>query len=200
VITILIVAAPVFRWATPGLGSYVGPQCRADSVLMGAVCAGLVRQPIWRGFVENLEQSRWVSVWLNRGLVCAGIAVVIAMAKSTKIGAVVNHFTLAVFFASTLLWAIANGGANRTRWLRHPVFGWLSFRSFGIFLLHQPVAGLLHAATYGRAPAMIDAASFGVTVASLITTLLLADLSWRWLERPMLAWDWRSKLGALPAR
>jgi peptidoglycan/LPS O-acetylase OafA/YrhL len=94
---------------------------------------------------------------------------------------------LALFYGSVVLLSLRFAGTAGTSLLRSPLLSWLGNRSFGIFLMHQPVSGVLHQAILSRAPMIDDAASALVTVVALLTTFVLAEASFRWLESPFLA-------------
>lgn len=78
----------------------------------------------------------------------------------------------------------------RWRWLR-----FLGTISYGVYLFHQIVSGVLHGLIRHSEPSLLDFAGTAVTILSVITTLALASLSWIWLEKPLLRWGHNFKFG-----
>lgn len=74
-----------------------------------------------------------------------------------------------------LAWPAALLLALRSPLLDHPVLHWLGDRSYAIYLIHLPVVLTL---------ARLDAHGAGALAAAVAVTLVLADLSFRWLEQP----------------
>jgi peptidoglycan/LPS O-acetylase OafA/YrhL len=65
---------------------------------------------------------------------------------------------------------------------------WLGVRSYGIYLWHWPVIAI----TAGVAPRA--ASSFGARIVDAVAPVLLAAVSWRWLEEPILRNGFRAEL------
>jgi peptidoglycan/LPS O-acetylase OafA/YrhL len=64
---------------------------------------------------------------------------------------------------------------------------WLGGLAYGVYIFHQPVQYVLHWLIGGQEPRLATPADFGVTLAALAVTLGLAVLSWRWFEKPIVA-------------
>jgi peptidoglycan/LPS O-acetylase OafA/YrhL len=58
--------------------------------------------------------------------------------------------------------------------------------SYAVYIIHPGVSYLLHGAILGRQPSFNDWPSIFVTLLSMATVLLLAGLSWRFMEKPMI--------------
>jgi peptidoglycan/LPS O-acetylase OafA/YrhL len=79
--------------------------------------------------------------------------------------------------------------------LQAPVLAWLGVRSYGFYLYHLFVNSWLYPVLRRFTPPVADAigrlphpvAEAALALAGFAVTLLLAQLSWRWIERPMLA-------------
>lgn len=186
-IVIMIAAAPVLRYAFSGnWGAYVLPFCRADSLLLGVVCAVLVRHRIW---VDRQPLfRRWLPVVVG---VMLGGTLVALLVRAVVPGGVFIHACLAIFCAAFLLMALSYSGGVLTSPLRSRVTRWPGERSYGIYLLHQPVAGLIHGYVMGGAPAIQGPTGALVTLAALGVAFLLAELSFRYFESPFVAFGRR---------
>jgi peptidoglycan/LPS O-acetylase OafA/YrhL len=68
--------------------------------------------------------------------------------------------------------------------LRGSVMRWLAARSYAIYLFHQLVSGTVHEVLFNRQPAIVDTMSALGTFAALCLTFVLAEVSYRALERP----------------
>jgi peptidoglycan/LPS O-acetylase OafA/YrhL len=179
-IAALIGAAPIARsFISGGAAAHVLPFCRSEPILVGVLLAFLVRDPIW-------ENRKSLLPILATGVLVGGL-VYFATALTLHAKWSLLYDPLALFYGSVVLLSLRFAGTAGTSLLRSPLLSWLGNRSFGIFLMHQPVSGVLHQAILSRAPMIDDAASALVTVVALLTTFVLAEASFRWLESPFLA-------------
>jgi peptidoglycan/LPS O-acetylase OafA/YrhL len=173
----LIAVSPLARWATGGLGAYVYPFCRADAILMGVLSAYAVRHPAWRA--HPVARTRVLV-----GLMTAALIVVAYLTwRASGYGGIAVHFVFACLYSTFSLWVVASLGRPEVRLLRLRALGWIGERSYGAYLLHQGVNGLMHKYFIGHeVPRIEGLASFSVTIGSLVVTMLIADLSFRFLE------------------
>ncbi len=120
------------------------------------------------------------------GLFAAGLVIVVAEwrwlagvqrpSQDVAVG-VLQHIPAAVGFALMIFAAAAASGALRT-WLSFAPVVWLGERSYGFFLWHLPVLLALHRLGDW------DVGWWAGT--ALVMSLVLAGVSWRWLEAPLL--------------
>lgn len=174
-----IVLAPVFRATFGGVGAYVLPYCRADALLIGVLCAFVVRHQRWQAQNAALDRA----LYITTGALLIGIPILIK-AGVMEMGDTFVHSYLAILYAALLLTVLRCLGTPWTSPLRWHAARWIGERSFAIYLLHQPVSGLLHGWLNGGEPQISDVASASVTVASLFVTLLLSEVSFRLIEKP----------------
>jgi len=80
---------------------------------------------------------------------------------------------------------VASGSPEGMR-LRSPTLRFFGRISYSLYLIHQPVAGLMHALILGDRPDIAGFADAGVTIASLALAIAIAHLSWVYLESPMI--------------
>lgn len=178
---VAIVAAPFLRLATPGIGSYVYPWCRADALLSGACLALLVRIESIAGWIRF--RRAWLIGFLGGCLGCGVLLKLVGVPQAWQ------HTLLAM--AGVALVALGNLGSGTTLGfvLGSRFLVWFGKLSYGLYVYHQIVAGVFHAVVLGRGPHLGGGAvEWAVSAAGLAATLLLAVASERWLERPLLRW------------
>ena len=179
-----IVAAPFLRLATPGIGAYVYPWCRADALLSGACLAlGVRHEP----FAAWIARRRGAVLGLLAACVAGG-----AVLKAVGVPQAWQHTLLALAGVSVVALGNLGSGTTLGSILGSRPLVWFGKLSYGIYVYHQIVAGVFHAVLLGHAPRLGNgAAEWWVSAAGVVATLLLAVASERWLERPCLRWAHR---------
>jgi peptidoglycan/LPS O-acetylase OafA/YrhL len=178
----LITAAPVLRYAFGGgIAAYVLPFCRADSLLLGVMCAVLVRHPLWR------ERQADFRRWLGVALVALAIGAAVLMKwRLAQMGGSLTHTYWALLYATFLLYVLTHVGHITTAPLRSDFMSWVGTRSYAIYLFHQPVSGLMHGLLGTGEPRITSLESALVTLSCIALSFALAEVSFRWLETPFL--------------
>ncbi|HEV8580671.1 MAG TPA: acyltransferase [Thermoanaerobaculia bacterium] len=179
---VLVLAAPVHRAIADfrgGFGALVLMPCRADALLLGVLCAYLLRRDGGRRLVAR---SRWAlyGIVLSASLTCLA-----ALGYQQSVG---FPSLLAVLYAALLLIAVTERRGPvtwlvRQRWLRG-----LGLLAYGFYLIHQAVNGFAHGLILGRPPGFGTMLEIVVTLGAFAATLALATLSWRQLEQPFIQW------------
>ncbi len=174
---VAILAAPLLRWHFGNLGAYVFSFTRADSILMGGLVALLIRSRV-----------TWIAVrGLYRHLVVLAVVCLFAMAylvtRGAGVGDVYLHFMLALFYSVLMILTLASRDRILNSFLSNRFLAWVGFRSYGIYLFHQPVSSFVNQVMKGSATPTIDRPSdLGVTMVSLFLVIVLSDLSYRYFE------------------
>ena len=187
-----ILAAPLLRlflnlnYSHGNLASFYLMPCRADALLLGVTAALLVRhQPIW----EQLKSQR-------RRLALASIVLLAAfpyfiLFKETDPVlsfwiSTIGFSLLAVFYLGLLLLALTYsdgwfGRILRTSWLKA-----LGTISYGVYLFHWVVVGLIFAIFQHKRPWAQTSAEHGLVLLALAFTIAIATVSWNVIEKPLL--------------
>lgn len=179
----LICLAPIFRLIFNNLGAYVFPFARADSILMGGLLSIIYRVP-------NLKQTLvdYYGYLVGLFLVFLFGAGVFTL-NLHDIGDVFTHFWLALLYTLFLLVCTLKTGKIVDFFVSNRLFIWLGLRSYGIYLLHQPVSGLMHQYFNDRlAPGFSNLYEFYITLFSFLITFILAEVSFRFFESFFLAY------------
>ena len=159
----------------PSLAAFTLLPSRMDLLLSGVGIAVLHREYDFSRHVRHLRILAAVALWSVAGLAFMANAYVTTW----------GHSLMAVGIAALML-AIING-APEGRHFRSATLRWFGTISFGIYLVHQPVSGLLHGLLLGGRPDIGSAAQVLVTCLAALTSVGLAKASWEWLEAPILA-------------
>jgi peptidoglycan/LPS O-acetylase OafA/YrhL len=173
-----VLCAPILRGLTGGLTSFVGMPWRMDSLLAGALLAWAVRRP---GFVEMAGRQRATLRILL--VVLLGGAALLTWKKHAF--GVFDHTWLAALYASFILLPLVAREGWLAAVLRWPPLGGLGKISYGVYMFHQPISGLVHGWLREAAPEMADARGVGITFLALGLTLGAALLSYYLLEQPI---------------
>jgi peptidoglycan/LPS O-acetylase OafA/YrhL len=176
---VCILGAVCLRIFFPGHRAYLLTPWRADSLLSGASVALLIR---------SAEVRSWLSA--HRRLLLCGFSVLLAgaaamIAKPWSPWARC-HIWLALLFAALLLVTLTNSIPLLNRVLSAAGLRWLGLISYGVYLLHGPVSGLLHWYIAGTGMEFRTPTDIAVTALSVVVTLALASLSFRYFETPFL--------------
>jgi peptidoglycan/LPS O-acetylase OafA/YrhL len=179
VLVLAIVAAPILRAMSPGFHAFVNTPWRSDSLLSGALLAVLVR---WHPFVSIVRQhQRWLWVLFVPLLLGAVVLTLYPAAFG-----VLNHSFLAALYSTFILMAFIGNDPFLDPILGSSVLVWLGRISYGIYMFHEAVSGLLHGWLRHGAPQIQSLSDMGITLVALCTTLALALLSYRFFESPFL--------------
>ena len=188
-----ILLAPVFRFLffDPKMvvdPSYVLLICKADALLLGVFCAWLVRR---EGAPERIRaQAPLLRILL---LSCGGFICLDAYVPGTATIRALNDSLLAIGYAAFILLALYTPRSPMARmagvrWLRA-----LGLIAYGTYLIHQTVNGLIFGAIRKHWPYVTKASDLLVIFGALAITIVASMLSWRFFEKPIVAYGrrWR---------
>ncbi|HXT13757.1 MAG TPA: acyltransferase [Candidatus Angelobacter sp.] len=196
VFIVLIALVPVFRTYLflfhSGTFVYVLLPCRADALLLGALCACVMREPVWFSRVQR--NRRWLQV--SFVLLLLGVAGLTAFVRGRSENSVFDSFEMdtfgftwiALFYACFLMLATTAKDGLVARVLRNRVLRHFGLIAYGMYLFHMAVDTLMHGALLGKSTEINTFTDLGVTALAFGVTWLLAVLSWNFFEKPIIRW------------
>jgi peptidoglycan/LPS O-acetylase OafA/YrhL len=167
-------------WAT-----YVLLPSRMDSLFLGLLCAYWVREPaIWNWIVKRRK-----FLWLAFFVLIAGMPALNSEGiPFTFLWISAGYGWMSFFFATVLLLVLTDRQSlfNRImRWRCLTEFGTISY---GVYLFHVGIYSfcLWKLTGHGWPPRSLK--DCGASLLAFAITIVSAELSWRYLEKPMVRW------------
>jgi peptidoglycan/LPS O-acetylase OafA/YrhL len=171
----------ILAWAFlpgQGLAGYVLLPCRWDSLALGALAAWSVRQPGWPGWIHKHEPA----LWTGAGFIIATLAGLhfIHQGDLRSLGMHLAGFSLlAVLFGAVLLLATHSRFKPIRSLLQVAPLRMLGRISYGVYLIHYPVLGVLDR--------LIDLPRIVAIPLAFTLTVGIAQLSWTLFESRIIA-------------
>ena len=187
---LICLVEPFLRWLSNNELSYFGLLFRFDALIYGGFLALAMER--WRK-TEPARLAHILSLlfWLS---VLAAAAILYRLhpfaGREVRSSALVLVFGLPVLaIASSAAVGLFTLRSNSSWWparlLRSRPFQFIGTVSYTMYLVHIVAETIVaHAAR----PLGIPSTSAGVAIAACVITVLLAQLSWRFLEDPLLQW------------
>lgn len=175
----LILLALALRIAFPGFQGYVNMPFRMDALLMGVGISALYRNPIaWNKMMAN--RTYFFFLFLVLSLLS------ILLILRNDFGAF-RFFWFAVVFSAFLILALLYSGTKITFFLRGKVLCFFGAISYGLYMYHQAISGLMHG-FFGveGVPNLKTMNSMTLTIISAVASVFLAWLSLHFFERRFL--------------
>jgi peptidoglycan/LPS O-acetylase OafA/YrhL len=195
-----IVLAPLLRTAIvvafPGnvMAAYWLLPCRWDALFLGVLAAYLCSQPAWSAHLQHymvlVRRAFWVTGAALVGFLC------LAPGKQAPLMATLGYSIIDFFFCCLILRVIHDQRFSRCfsfRPLRQ-----LGTISYGVYLFHVGIACLLHGLLRQEAPDLSDERGILVTLLAAGVSLLLAWLSYTFIEAPILRFGQQWQYGQAP--
>jgi peptidoglycan/LPS O-acetylase OafA/YrhL len=151
---------------------------RLEGLVAGAFVASLLREPPGLGPYRTRIRS------VAAGGVLAVFATIVAQHSASPSGVVMHSIGLSVVgltAAAVVADLMANPRSLMARWLSLAPLRWVGTISYGLYVIHAPVALLL-------GPRI---SSSMLAPAVLLTSTALAAASWYWFESPILSFKRR---------
>jgi peptidoglycan/LPS O-acetylase OafA/YrhL len=144
------------------------------------LCAVFLRRP-----------AAWTWVEVNRRYIYYAMAVLFCGVvflcghSQGRIMSSVGYTWIALFYSSWLVVSVVRPDPVVRSILNNVLLQQLGILAYGVYIFHQGMNVLLHAAIFHAAPVVQDLPTLGVTALAAAAPLLLAKLSWRYFEKPL---------------
>ena len=157
---------------------YLFTLCRLDTIAIGCLLAV---------FMKSVDVQRYRVQLRKLGFVVLGGALVLAMLtgldRTTGFGRTLGYSYVAVGCASIVMLAMIARDQRSTAWLRNVQLRYFGKLCFGLYLLHRPADTIVGALAM---KAQLDPAALWLIPVKVVAALVLATISWRLIEQPIL--------------
>ena len=201
VLIALLLAGAAFRlllYLYSSVFTYVLLPSRADGLLLGVLCAYLVRHP---GINERLRRRRdWL--YLVFGILFIGIIYLTLFAarldratfadlNSFEMNSI-GYLWIDAFYACVLLIVVTVQNSPLAGMMRIPLLRHFGVISYCIYLIHSSVNETLQWLILGEKPLQTN---WLMTLLAFIATWVLAAASWKYFETPIIRWGHAFRYG-----
>jgi peptidoglycan/LPS O-acetylase OafA/YrhL len=166
------------------VGVYTTMLCRADALLLGVLAAVLLRNDRWKERIRRagLAFSLLIPIFL------LGLAYLTLQAEGLKSPLIesVGFTWIALFYVTILLFVLTRPDSVLSKALRMRWLCWLGTLAYGLYLFHTGIQFLFFSLIFRHGPLLNSIPTLLATLAAIALTFLLATLSWRYFEQPLL--------------
>jgi peptidoglycan/LPS O-acetylase OafA/YrhL len=187
-----IVAAPLLRVAVSfsfsngAIAAFVLLPCRADALLLGVLCAWMMRQQQVAKLLANHRKVLYAAF----AILLLGVAVLaIKYNPYLSIGwRNIGYTWFALFYSCFLLIAVTEKRGIIKTIAMSPPLRRLGIIAYGVFIFHIGILELSHwLILHHHYSEVHNVQELMVTIFALVVTLVLANLSWTFFEKPLVA-------------
>lgn len=159
-----------------GYYSFVLTPWRLDSLLLGSLLAVIVRTP--KLFSMLKAHLIWIKIAFS-----ALLAFIFYSTMTEELGSLDHLFIFGLFYTLLIFLLLADNTNILARIFRHPTLLALGFISYGIYIFHQLVNGILHDLFFKRPPSFHNPQTVLVTLLAFLVTSLLALSTYHAFEK-----------------
>lgn len=174
--------------ATLAQGTYYGfvfTPWRLDGLFLGVLLAVVFRSP------EVLQAIKSRRIWITAA--SATLLLYVTYISFTEpLGSLDHVLVFGLLSASIIFLALAHKTSLPARLFRHPALMKLGRVSYGIYLFHQMVNGIVHDVLFHEPPAFASAPTILATSLSVLFVYLLATATYHAFEKRFIALGHRS--------
>lgn len=186
----MVIAAPFLRYyCSNWYESFAMLHCRADSLLIGVLAAYAMQHER----TVNLLRSWRMLLYLVFFALLALVGIMSFYYSFMSINYVLLNSIVAVMYALLILLALLQPKDIVPRILRSTWLVQVGIISYGIYIYHLFISGILHQLFFGKPPILSNAADLSVTLLSFIVTLAVAWCSYNFFEKKLIAIGHRYK-------
>ena len=156
---------------------------RWDLLFLGVVGAYLIRQPdLWAKLMAREKRPLKVMILISAAMMV--ISVLLDKIFSVKSFDVLGSLFIGICCTSFLLLIVA--GTPEGKRFRAKILCNIGSISYGLYLIHQPIAGLMHGIFLNERPDVGSISQILVTIGAFVVSICVATISWKMLERPLI--------------
>jgi peptidoglycan/LPS O-acetylase OafA/YrhL len=157
--------------------------CRADALLLGVLGAILLRNSLYRGWLEKNYRLLQILLFLLVG--GAAFLTIKSPSGHDYLMSTIGFTWLAVLYACVILYALTQKGSLLGSFLRTKWLGSLGTIAYGTYLLHTPVLLLISRPFWPKPMETNRFSDLWVSVLALVITLVICRFSWLYFEKPL---------------
>lgn len=175
---LLFLTIPLLRAAFPGFHTHVNTPWRADPLLAGGCVALLVRSKHCADAIRSHPRRIAMS-----GLGLLGVVPVMVLWPGCL--GVFSQTWLSLGYSLLVMAAALGTHATLSFLLRNGILVWFGKYSYGIYIFHQVISGLLHGIIRRQEPIISGYGDAAITLLALWLTLLVAWFLYHFFEAPI---------------
>jgi peptidoglycan/LPS O-acetylase OafA/YrhL len=203
VLVVLIALVPITRiliFLYSNLYIKVLLPCRADSLLIGVLCAYLVRQKPAREWLANNVRALYALLFV----LSVGLGYLISIGYGYTANKVISSFEVssygftlvALFYACVMVIGVVDKTTIIARVLRIPLLRHFGSIAYGMYLIHSAIRAILLGWILGAEGGDSTALARNlVSVLAFFVTWFIALMSWRYFEQPIVRWGHSFRYG-----
>ncbi len=186
----LVLIAFALRLHFSGFYTFTNFPFRMDALLLGVLVA-----------VTYRKEQLWLDLKAYKHIIFMLFLITFVMTiglVKLKVSASLVFLSLAIFYSTFLIVALLYSNSRLTKVLRSGTLCFFGSISYGLYMYHQAVSGLLHGwLRNGSVPALQGHFSFMVTSAAFLLSILLAWISYKSFESFFLKLGRKSDYGSI---
>lgn len=145
-------------------------------LLLGGVLAAIANR--------RFDLSRHMTMLRTLPLIAMLVLVGVTFASPYRLFLILGPSISSIAIAVFLLAAVH--GAPEGRRYRAPLLRYFGQISYALYLVHQPIIGLVHGLLLDGRPDIGTPAQFAATLLGIALSIAVAAASWKWFESPIL--------------